>query len=259
MQVDRDRGRRPVFRRRHRGSVSTGGESSVRGDRRALSREGVWFYVDGAYGAWPRRCGRAGIWRASRPLGSRVIRHKCLYARSRQGAPSSRSNTCATPLLIISTITFRTVSNFGTTGRRTRRGFRALKVWLGCSTWTQRVREHDRRRHGALARCHADGGRDPQLEAMTTGLAITDIPLLPVDMRSASARRAGRLPKPAAQDADGVEQSCTRSFESDDAASGAAWSASSTFRDSGRSGVVDRGCAPGWAAADEARLGPATV
>jgi aromatic-L-amino-acid/L-tryptophan decarboxylase len=189
IQIDRDAGDVPFLVVGTAGSVSTGAVDPL-GEIGGICREqGLWFHVDGAYGALAASV--AGAPADLRALGRAdsvaVDPHKWLYAPLEAGCALVRDST-----LLRNAFSYHPpyyhfqddVVNFVDYGPQNSRGFRALKVWLalqqvGRAGALQMIADDM-----ALAReLHAMVARHPLLEALTQGLSITTFRYVPADLR----------------------------------------------------------------------------
>lgn len=186
---DRAAGDRPMVVVGTGGSVSTGASDPLR-EIAAICREaGVWFHVDGAYGAFAAAVpGVAGDLSALALADSVAVDpHKWLYAPLEAGCVLVRD-----PQHLRDTFAYHPpYYHFGTEalnyvdlGPQNSRGFRALKVWLalrqvGRSGYVQMIGDDIRLSERLFARA-AD---HPELEAHTQGLSITTFRYVPADLR----------------------------------------------------------------------------
>jgi glutamate/tyrosine decarboxylase-like PLP-dependent enzyme len=170
------------------GTVSTGAVDPLARLRRLCDEYGIWFHVDGAYGAFAAAARSApSALRALAEADSVALDpHKWLYAPLEVGCTLVRN-----PEALLAAFSYRPeyyhfsadVQNFFEHGLQNSRGFRALKVWLvlrhaGAAGY-RRMIEQDielARRFHALASVHAE------LEAFTHHLSITTYRFVPSDL-----------------------------------------------------------------------------
>ena len=150
---------------------------------------GVWFHVDGAYGALA-----ASVAGAPHDLGAiqhadsvAVDPHKWLYAPLEAGCILVRERDALRRAFSYQPAYYQFGDedvNFHEYGRQNSRGFHALKVWfalkqVGRDGYLQMIGSRlCERLHGRIAE-HAE------LEALTCSLSITTFRYLPQDLRSA--------------------------------------------------------------------------
>ncbi len=190
IERDRDAGDRPMMVAATAGSVSTGAVDRLAEIARLCRDLGVWFHVDGAYGALAARV--AGTPTDLRAIGDAdslaLDPHKWMYAPIEAGCTLVRD-----PVRLRDAFSYHPpyyhfgeeALNYVDYGPQNTRGFRALKVWLGL-------------RHaggdGALRmiaddialseRLFANVQREPELEALTHGLSIATFRYVPPDLQS---------------------------------------------------------------------------
>jgi glutamate/tyrosine decarboxylase-like PLP-dependent enzyme len=202
LERDRAAGDCPVVVVGTAGSVSTGAIDPLR-EIAALCREqGVWFHVDGAYGAPAAVLPEAHEDLRSLALADSVAidPHKWLYAPLEAGcvlvrdADSLRDTfSYHPPYYPDAEHGAEAPTFFHEYGPQNSRGFRALKVWLalrqaGRHGFEQMIRE-DIRLAGVL---HQAAEAHPELQPWTTGLSITTFRFLPVDLAQHCARPGER-------------------------------------------------------------------
>lgn len=190
--IERDRaaGDRPMMVAATAGSVSTGAVDPLDEIARLCRELGVWFHVDGAYGALAARVpGTPADLRAIVHADSLAVDpHKWMYAPIEAGCTLVRD-----PARLRDAFSYHPpyyhfgeeAVNYVDYGPQNTRGFRALKVWLGL-------------RHaggdGALRmiaddialseRLFANVQSTPELEAFTHGLSIVTFRYVPSDLQS---------------------------------------------------------------------------
>jgi aromatic-L-amino-acid/L-tryptophan decarboxylase len=194
IEHDRAAGDLPFLVVGQAGSVSTGAVDPL-GEIAAICREyGLWFHVDGAYGALAAALPDASDdLRALREADSVAVDpHKWLYAPLEAGCALVRN-----PRLLFDTFSHRPpyyhfhdgdgddeMIHYFEYGTQNSRGFRALKVWLG-------LRQAGRE---GCVRMIADNidvakalyravQKQPELEAATQALSIATFRYVPVDLR----------------------------------------------------------------------------
>jgi glutamate/tyrosine decarboxylase-like PLP-dependent enzyme len=172
------------------GTVSTGAVDPLPALAAFCREHGLWFHVDGAYGAFA-----AAVEDASPDLkGLRmadsiaVDPHKWLYAPLEAGCalvrdPAALRNAFSYHPLYYSFDVEAT--NYFDLGPQNSRGFRALKVWLalqhaGAAGYREMIQDDI-----TLARHLCDLATDhPELEALTHHLSITTLRYVPVELRA---------------------------------------------------------------------------
>jgi aromatic-L-amino-acid/L-tryptophan decarboxylase len=182
-------GHRPFLVVGTAGSVSTGAVDPLP-EIAALCREhGLWFHVDGAYGALAARVPGAPASLAA--LGDAdsvaVDPHKWLYAPLEAGCVLVRDAEKLRSAFSYHPAYYHfddQVLNYFDYGMQNSRGFRALKVWLalrqvgsaGCLGMIGDDMRLARHLHDLME-------RHPDFEAMTQGLSITTFRYVPPDLR----------------------------------------------------------------------------
>ena len=191
--ADREAGNAPVLVVGTAGSVSTGAIDPL-GDVAAVCRKhGVWFHVDGAYGAPAAVLPEAlpDLKALSLADSVAVDPHKWLYAPLEAGCTLVRD-----PAHLADAFSFHPAyyhfsdsgdgevpTNFHELGLQNSRGFRALKVWLGLQHagrdgYIQMIRDDI-----ALAEAmYRAAQAHPELEAFTLGLSIATFRYVPADL-----------------------------------------------------------------------------
>ncbi len=195
---DRRAGYRPFLVIGTGGSVTTGAVDPLPEIAALCRAEGIWFHVDGAYGAPAALV--PGVPPALAALGEAdsvaVDPHKWLYAPLEAGCALVRE-----PEALVAAFSHRPPYyhflgdaedppvNFYEWGLQNSRGFRALKVWLafkqvGRSGFTKMIADDI-----AIARrMHERVSANPELEPLASGLSITTFRYVPADLdRSLSA------------------------------------------------------------------------
>jgi glutamate/tyrosine decarboxylase-like PLP-dependent enzyme len=183
-------GHRPFLAVGTAGTVSTGAVDPLAGIAAVCREHGMWFHVDGAYGAVAAQAegapaDLAGLAEADSIA---VDPHKWLYAPLEAGCvlvrdPEALQRTFAyhPPYYVFD----ERVVNFFEHGPQNSRGFRALKVWLALQHAGRegylRMIGDDMRIAGHLFACLE---AHPQFQALTHGLSVTTFRFVPADLRS---------------------------------------------------------------------------
>ena len=139
IRIDRDRGDLPFFVVGTAGSVSTGAVDPLEEIGALCRAEGLWFHIDGAYGALAAGVpGAPADLRALRSADSVAVDpHKWLYAPLEAGCALVRDANHLRGAFAYHPAYYHfqdDVPNFVDYGPQNSRGFRALKVWLAHST-----------------------------------------------------------------------------------------------------------------------------
>jgi glutamate/tyrosine decarboxylase-like PLP-dependent enzyme len=188
--ADRDAGALPFLAVGTAGTVSTGVVDPLTDIAAVCRRHGVWFHVDGAYGALAARV--PGAPADLRGLGEAdsvaVDPHKWLYAPLEAGCALVRRRGDLLRAFSYHPSYYHfdhEVTNYFDYGPQNSRGFRALKVWLalrqvGWSGYRQMIGDDMRlsRHLDALVREH------PDFQALTQHLSITTFRYVPRDLAS---------------------------------------------------------------------------
>jgi aromatic-L-amino-acid/L-tryptophan decarboxylase len=191
-QVEQDRadGGRPFLVVATAGSVGTGAVDPLPEIAAICRAHGLWFHVDGAYGALAANSSGAPLsLRALSEADSVAVDpHKWLYAPLEAGCVLVRDANHLRNAFAYHPAYYHfqdDVLNYVDFGPQNSRGFRALKVWLAL----QHVG-----RSGALqmigddialsSQLHQMVAQHPQLEALTQSLSITTFRYVPVDLRN---------------------------------------------------------------------------
>lgn len=172
------------------GSVSTGAVDPLRDIAGVCAEFGVWFHVDGAYGALAAAVPDAPDDLRALALADSVAvdPHKWLYAPLEAGCVLVRD-----PQRLRDAFAYHPpyyhfgaeALNYVDLGPQNSRGFRALKVWLS-------LRQAGRRGLARMIgddirlseRLHARAAGHDELEAHTQGLSITTFRYVPPDLRA---------------------------------------------------------------------------
>jgi len=194
-QVDQDRehGFQPAVVVGTAGTVSTGAIDPLADLASICAKQGLWFHVDGAYGAPAAVLEHAPESLAAIALADSVAvdPHKWLYAPIEAGCSLVRDKAKLhdayafhPPYYTFDGDAADPPTNFHEWGPQNTRGFRALKVW---ATIRQVGRDGYRRMIGddiALAReMYSLAEQDPELEALTNSLSITTFRYVPAELR----------------------------------------------------------------------------
>ena len=180
------------------GSVSTGAVDPLREIAVICRDYGLWFHVDGAYGAVAAALPKTSpgfvpdLAAMADAQSVAVDPHKWLYAPLEAGCALVRD-----PRLLLETFSHRPpyyhfeegagehdLINYFEPGLQNSRGFRALKVWLGLRQagrqgYVQMI-EHD---IGVARALFEAAQKRPELEAVTQSLSITTFRYLPANLR----------------------------------------------------------------------------
>ena len=192
---DRAAGALPLLVVGTAGSVSTGAIDPLDEIAAVCRDEGIWFHVDGAYGAPAAALPTAPpeLKALAQADSIAVDPHKWLYAPLEAGCALVRD-----PRALVDAITYRppyytlpdgedAPISYIDYGPQNSRGFRALKVWLGLRQVGRegyvRMISDDIALAGELHRLAA---ADPELEAWTTSLSITTFRYVPADVEPGS-------------------------------------------------------------------------
>jgi aromatic-L-amino-acid/L-tryptophan decarboxylase len=190
MQRDADAGERALMVVGTAGSVSTGAVDPLFDIAEICSEAGVWFHVDGAYGALAAAV--PGTPADLRGMGLAdsvaVDPHKWLYAPLEAGCVLVRDANALRNAFAYHPPYYHfgeEATNYSEYGPQNSRGFRALKVWLalrqaGREGYVRMIGDDIRlsERLWALVQAHAE------LEAFTQGLSITTFRYVPADLQA---------------------------------------------------------------------------
>jgi aromatic-L-amino-acid decarboxylase len=170
------------------GSVSTGAVDPLDEIGALCREEGIWFHVDGAYGAPAAALPDAPPELKALALADSVAidPHKWLYAPLEAGCALVRD-----PQALLDAFTYRppyytlpegedAPISYVDYGPQNSRGFRALKVWLGLRQvgregYVRMISEDI----ALAAELHRLAAADPELEAWTSSLSITTFRYVP--------------------------------------------------------------------------------
>jgi aromatic-L-amino-acid/L-tryptophan decarboxylase len=190
LQRDRRAGERALMVVGTAGSVSTGAVDPLFEIAAVCREAGVWFHVDGAYGAFAAAVPGTPPDLQALPLADSVALdpHKWLYAPLEAGCvlvrdPEALRNAFAyhPPYYHFG----EEATNYVDFGPQNSRGFRALKVWLalrqvGREGYVRMIGDDMR----LSRRLHRLVGDHPELEACTQELSINTFRYVPVDLRA---------------------------------------------------------------------------
>jgi len=190
--ADRQAGHTPAFVVGTAGSVGIGAVDPLPEIARLCADEGLWFHIDGAYGAPAAMLTDAPPALRSIGLADSVAvdPHKWLYAPIEAGCALVRDPKALHDAFAFHPPYYRfegaaedPPTNFHEWGPQNTRGFRALKVW---ATIRQVGREGYRRMIAddiALSReMFAEASRQAELEALTQSLSIATFRYVPQDL-----------------------------------------------------------------------------
>ena len=183
-------GDRPMMVVGTAGSVSTGAVDPLR-EIAALCREqGIWFHVDGAYGAFAAALPDASADLAALALADSVAvdPHKWLYAPLEAGCVLVRDREQLRNAFAYHPPYYhfgQEATNFAEFGPQNSRGFRALKVWLalrqvGRAGYVRMIGDDVR----LSERLHARVTAHDELEPVTQSLSITTFRYVPAELRT---------------------------------------------------------------------------
>jgi aromatic-L-amino-acid/L-tryptophan decarboxylase len=190
LQRDRAAGEQPLMVVGTAGSVSTGAVDPLIDIAEICRTTGVWFHVDGAYGAFAAAVpGTPQDLQALHLADSVAVDpHKWLYAPLEVGCVLVRD-----PEALRGAFSYHPpyyhfgseVTNFVDCGPQNSRGFRALKVWLalrqvGREGYVRMIGDDIHLSHRLYTRVAAH----PELEAFSQELSITTFRYVPADLRA---------------------------------------------------------------------------
>ena len=187
---DQQEGNRPMMVVGTAGSVSTGAVDPLFEIARICADTGVWFHVDGAYGALAAMVPGAPPDLAGLALADSVAvdPHKWLYSPLEAGCVIVRDRERLRNAFSYHPPYYhfgQEATNFVDFGPQNSRGFRALKVWLGLRhvgrAGYMKLLGDDIRLSERLARLV---GEDPDLELLTQSLSITTFRYVPPELGS---------------------------------------------------------------------------
>jgi glutamate/tyrosine decarboxylase-like PLP-dependent enzyme len=193
VEADRDSGCLPFLVVGAAGSVSTGAVDPL-ADIAALAAElGLWFHVDGAYGAPAAALAEASadLKALARADSVALDPHKWLYTPLEAACTLVRNPSALTaafsyrpPYYTFDEGADEQGADYYEHGMQNSRGFRALKVWLCLQQVGRAGYERMIREDIALARhLHETVGAQPDLEAGSHSLSITTFRYRPAEAR----------------------------------------------------------------------------
>jgi glutamate/tyrosine decarboxylase-like PLP-dependent enzyme len=178
------------------GSVSTGAVDPLPSLREVCDEHGLWFHVDGAYGAFAAVASNAPDDLRGLALADSLALdpHKWLYAPLEVGCTLVRDSDA-----LLRAFSYRPeyyhleeeVNNYFEHGIQNSRGFRALKVWLqlqhvGRAGYARMIAEDIE----LARRFHEIADRHSELEALTNALSITTFRFVPADLAPRTSEQA---------------------------------------------------------------------
>ena len=178
--ADRAAGKVPFFLAASAGTVSTGAVDPIRALAQIAKTEGIWFHIDGAYGA-----PAAALPDADEDLqclhladSLAVDPHKWFYAPLEAGCALVKNPQHLPDAFDYSPAYYHFEADAGLNyyqhGPQNSRGLRALKVWMGLKATGRQGLIQTIAEDIALARQLFDEvHKYPELEALTTSLSIT--------------------------------------------------------------------------------------
>ena len=186
---DREEGALPMMVVGTAGSVSTGVVDPLREMARLCHEAGVWFHVDGAYGALAARV--PGVPADLAAIASAdsvaVDPHKWLYAPLEAGCVLVRDAALLRGAFAYHPPYYhfgQEAMNYVDFGPQNSRGFRALKVWLALRQVGRDGYVASISTDIALSRrMHAVAAAHPELEAITQELSISTFRYVPAALR----------------------------------------------------------------------------
>ena len=172
------------------GSVSTGTVDPLFAIADVCRETGVWFHVDGAYGALAAALPGAPHDLQALHLADSVAidPHKWLYAPLEAGCLLARNADVLRAAFSYQPVYYHFADgdgvNYVDLGPQNSRGFRALKVWLalqhaGADGYRRMISDDC----ALAARLHANTAAHPELEAGTLSLSIATFRYVPPDLR----------------------------------------------------------------------------
>jgi aromatic-L-amino-acid/L-tryptophan decarboxylase len=188
MEQDAARGLRPMMVVGTAGTVSTGAVDPLDRIADMCQQRGVWFHVDGAYGALAAAvpdtgADFSGIERADSVA---VDPHKWLYAPLEAGCVLVRDASALTDAFSYHPAYYHFAqesTNYVDFGMQNSRGFRALKVWLalqhaGRAGYMRMIGDDV----ALTRRLHAAVQAHPELQAFTASLSICTFRYVPAGL-----------------------------------------------------------------------------
>lgn len=188
MEQDAARGLRPMMVVGTAGTVSTGAVDPLDRIADMCQQRGVWFHVDGAYGALAAAVPDTGadFSRIERADSVAVDPHKWLYAPLEAGCVLVRDASALTDAFSYHPAYYHFAqesTNYVDFGMQNSRGFRALKVWLalqhaGRAGYMRMIGDDV----ALTRRLHAAVQAHPELQAFTASLSICTFRYVPADL-----------------------------------------------------------------------------
>lgn len=192
---DRDAGVRPFMLIGTAGTVSTGAVDPLDALAEVAREHGMWFHVDGAYGAIAAALPESPARLRALALADSVAvdPHKWLYSPIEAGATFVRQSCALTdafawhpPYYAFGTSEDEPPFHYHERGMQNSRGFRALKVWLTLQQAGREGVERMVRDDIALAQAmHAAAAAHPEFETGPAGLSIATFRYAPRALREA--------------------------------------------------------------------------
>lgn len=201
--ADRENGDLPLMVVGNAGTTATGAVDPLFAMAEICRQEGLWFHVDGAYGAFAVLSDQSpGDLRALGLADSLALDpHKWLYQPLEVGCALVRDATLLRetftyqpPYYRFPVVQGREPVNYYQYGPQNSRGFRALKVWLslqqaGRDGYQQMIRDDIRLSRQLFEQVAAHS----HLQAFTNNLSITTFRYAPADLRSGSREQEAYL------------------------------------------------------------------
>ena len=188
IEADAAAGDRPFMVVGTAGSVSTGVIDPLPALRALCDRHGLWFHVDGAYGAFAAAAPNAPDDLRGLALADSVALdpHKWLYAPAEVGCTLVRDPAALSRAFSYRPDYYRFDGgghNYFERGIQNSRGFRALKVWMqlrqaGAAGYRRMIAEDIE----LALRFHAIADEHAELQALTHSLSITTYRFVPADL-----------------------------------------------------------------------------
>jgi aromatic-L-amino-acid decarboxylase len=192
IEQDRSRGELPMIVVGTAGSVSTGAIDPLPEIAEICRQAGIWFHVDGAYGALAATIpGVPADLRALSLADSVAVDpHKWMYAPLEAGCTIVRDPDKLRAAFAYHPPYYhfgQEATNYVDLGPQNSRGFRALKVWLamqqvGRAAYVRMIGDDIR----LSARMHAAMSAHPELEPFTQSLSISTFRYVPKELRGRS-------------------------------------------------------------------------
>jgi len=192
IEQDRSRGDLPMIVVGTAGSVSTGAIDPLPDIAEICRQAGIWFHVDGAYGALAATVpGVPADLRALSLADSVAVDpHKWMYAPLEAGCTIVRDADKLRAAFAYHPPYYhfgQEATNYVDLGPQNSRGFRALKVWLamqqvGRAAYVRMIGDDIR----LSERMHAGVSAHPELESFTQSLSISTFRHVPKELRGRS-------------------------------------------------------------------------